>query len=122
MKLNQRIRDAEAKARREAREECERRGHHRWDCRFGRRVSGGGGRVHGFCGGPEIPEPEYEETWSHHQRKCVDCGEAEVSDKNGAEWHYDEGRGHFECDPRSGKLYWVDKDGQKKEWNEFMSF
>ena len=120
MDLNQRVANASAKAIEEAKAECKKRGSHKWDSPGGRLVSGGGEPITGYTGGPDIPEVEYDDRWSHYQRKCVDCGHVETSDVEGYEWKYDDGKGEFGCDKRTGRLYWWDKIKNVSQWVDHL--
>ena len=120
MTLKERLRDAEAKARAEAKGFCKERGKHRWRPPFGKRVSGGGELITGFCGGPDIPDPEYTETWSYFQRECVDCGKVQTSDVEGLDWKAEAGLGKIMCDENTGRRYWWDEKKQKSEWIDHL--
>ena len=121
--LKERLEKAEQEAKSEAIKKCEERNRHRWDSIFGREVSGGGELIEGGFGGcgDYEPNPQYTERWRQSQRECIDCGEIETSQINGAEWRYDAKRGHFECDSRTGELFWV-TDTTKKRFSDFMMF
>ena len=113
MNLNQRIAEAKKIAKAEAKQYCKDRGHHNWDFPGGMFITGGGHKIDGGFG---CEEQQYSEQWCQYRRKCMDCGEIEISEKDGAEWKYDAGLGHFECDPRTGELFWIDKNGKKEKY------
>jgi hypothetical protein len=110
--LEQKLREARLAVIAAAKEACKNRGFHNWDNKFGNVKHGGGEPIPRSFGDTDSTT-EYTPVWSHHERECIDCGHKEVSKIEGREWLYDEGLGHFYCDPRNGTLGWYNKKENK---------
>ena len=110
--LSDRLKEAKA----EAKIECEKQGQHVWDNPIGVLMKQEMPAQYLF-GGTLREATE----WDEFHRTCTLCGRVEI-EREQTGWMFDEGMGHFKCDPRTGHVRWVTAPIETKKtfYNEVL--